>query len=429
MSSAGLHADNIPFGGPARSDRFCRVAEGHYQLTSDNLNTELDIDHVRRERHQLYGELTVHCGLPGVRTVRGILFVATVNLSNLRDRDGVARALCDRTQSKDLEAWRALVDELAIHVAAAEREGDPGVELKDVPARDARGDRWLRTLGFTLPERLPAMLFGDGDVLKTMAADAVAVDLARRGVPVGIVDAEMTVDDHRDRVWALAGGQVPAGVFYLGASRPLTYDADRIAEFVRRHAVQYLIFDSVAFLCHDKPESADAAMSYFRAVRSLGTIGSLHLAHTTKGEDGDQKPFGSTFWFNSVRALWYAKRADSAAGAKVAEIGYYPRKFNVGTRPPAHALRFTFADHGTTVVPIEPSTIQALAAGVPLKDRVRSVLRKGARSIEELKRDLPDVDAETLSRTIRRHTNDKARFQLFTKLPDGRFGLRDRGTS
>ena len=72
--------------------------------------------------------------------------------------------------------------------------------------------------------------------------------------------------------------------------------------------------------------------------------------------------------------------------------------------------------------------MQALAAGMPLKDRVKSVLRNGAGSIDELKRDLPDVDGESLSRTIRRYTKDESKFRLFTKFPDGRFGLRDRGT-
>jgi hypothetical protein len=188
--------------------------------------------------------------------------------------------------------------ELAIHVGEAERTGDPGVLLKDVPTTGRTSTPLIRPRGFTLPERLPAMLFGDGDTLKTWAADAVAVDLARRGIPTAIVDAEMTIDTHVDRAHLLTEGRIPDGLLYLGATRPLIHERGRLAEEFHKHGIRYAIFDSVAFLCHDKPEAADSAMAYFRAIRSLGPIGSLHLAHTTKGEDGiksrSARPSGST---------------------------------------------------------------------------------------------------------------------------------------
>ena len=41
---------------------------------------------------------------------------------------------------------------------------------------------------------------------------------------------------------------------------------------------------------------------------------------------------------------------------------------------------------------------------------------------------IPDVDAEMLSRQIRRYTReDQTKFRLFRKLPDGRFGLQSGG--
>ena len=39
-----------------------------------------------------------------------------------------------------------------------------------------------------------------GRVHPTYTIDAIAVELARKGIPTGIVDAEMTVEDHQDRV-------------------------------------------------------------------------------------------------------------------------------------------------------------------------------------------------------------------------------------
>jgi hypothetical protein len=282
-------ADAIPFGGTPPAERFERLGDGHYELAARGaLNTTLVIKHARRERYQLYGELTVYCGLPNVATIRGVLFTANANLSSLRDRDGIAGALQARVRGSDTATWRGLLDELAIHVAEAERTGDPGVLLKDVPVIGRTNERLIRPRGFALPELLPAMLFGDGDTFKTYTADAIAVDFARRGMPTAIVDAEMTVDTHVDRVHLLTEGRIPDGLLYIAATRPLIHERDRIAEDFRKHGIKYAVFDSVAFLCHDKPEAADSAMSYFRAIRSLGPIGSIHLAHTTKAEDGDR---------------------------------------------------------------------------------------------------------------------------------------------
>lgn len=425
MTSLGhaLRAADIPFAS-ANDDRFQRVSEGHYILTSNALlNTDLEINHVRRERHQLHGELTVHTGLTGMATVGGVVFTASLNLSNLRDRDAVAYALSARarTPQSDLATWKALVDELCIRVRAAETTGSPSVMLCDVPKRGP--ERWLRALGFTLPEHLPAMLFGDGDSLKTMAADAMAVELARQGIATGIVDAEMTAEEHADRV-AKMSPIVPTNLVYLSCSRPLIHERDRIVEMIRQHQLSYLIFDSVAFLCHDKPEFAESAMEYFRAVRSFG-LGSLSIAHINRGDQSDTKPFGSTFWFNSVRALWFAKRAE-AGDASITEVGFYPRKFNLGVRPGAHALRFAFSDTRIGVTQIDAASVESLAVGMTLKDRALSILRGGALDLDALHAEMPDVDKETLSRTIRRHTGDKAKSPLFVKLADDRIGLVDR---
>lgn len=418
--SAPVTAADV-FGRDRDDERLERLGEGHYVLNASELSTDLEVDHVRRERHELRAELTVHCGLAGVQTVRNVLFQASVNLSSIRDRESIARTLQQRTGVAKIETarWSSLVDELCIRVTEAERHGDPAVRLCDVP-RSVGAHRSLSALGFRLPERLPAMIFGDGDSLKTMTLDAIALDLARQGVPVGIVDAEMTVDDHAERIARLAlGAPVPEHIAYLSCARPLIHERDRIAEMVHAHQLRYLMFDSVAFLCHDKPEYSDAATSYDRAAKSFG-VGTFHVAHTNKGDTSDQKPFGSTFWFNAMRAIWYAKRAEAAV-ANVSEIGFYARKYNQGARPGAHALRFSFDAETTSVVPVEAASIESLATNLPIKERVKHVLRTGARTIPEIGVELPDTDVEALSRTIRRYSGDKAKFQLFVKLPDGRF--------
>ena len=80
-----------------------------------------------------------------------------------------------------------------------------------------------------------------------------------------------------------------------------------------------------------RPETADAAQRYFRALRQL-RVGSLNLAHITKGEGNDKRPFGSTFWFNGARSVWFAQREESASRSNAIDIGLFDRNNNLGTK-------------------------------------------------------------------------------------------------
>ena len=102
-------------------ERFHRVGDGRYLLAApDHLLTEFDVAHIRRERHQLYGELTVRTSLREAHTAHGVLFVADVNLSVLRSREDLAHSLASRTKV-DANEWRRQVDDLATCIGMAER--------------------------------------------------------------------------------------------------------------------------------------------------------------------------------------------------------------------------------------------------------------------------------------------------------------------
>jgi hypothetical protein len=244
------------------------------------------------------------------------------------------------------------------------------------------------------------------------------LELQKQGVRVGIVDWELSAPDHRDRGERLAG--MAPDAIYIACSRPLVNEADRIARAIHEHHIEYLMLDSAVPACNGRPEDSEIAAAYFRALRSFG-IGTLSIAHTNKSEMADQKPFGSVFWFNLSRAIWFVKRADGLEDG-TAEIGLYPRKFNLGAPQPASAFRFTFSDSATTVDTIDIADVDTLAAKLPLKDRIRHLVRTRALSLDELANCLND-DRETIGRTIRRYSGDKARIRLFVKLPDERIGL------
>lgn len=242
---------------------------------------------------------------------------------------------------------------------------------------------------------------------------------------MGIADWELTAPDHRERGERI-DGDAP-DVIYLPCTRPLVYEADRIARAIHEHRLDYLMLDSAAPACAGRPEDAEIAAGYFRVLRAFG-IGSLTIAHANRSEQSDQKPFGSVFWFNLARAIWYVKRAEAVTEGST-EIGLYPRKFNLGAPQRPTALQFVFTETQTRITVADIADIESLASKLPLKERISHVLRSRARTIGEIAAEIPDSDPQTIGRTIRRYSTEGAKVRLFTKLPDERIGLVERRAS
>ena len=419
-----LKATEIPWAGH-EAHEFARIGDGRYQFVVPEFSTDFDIDQVRRERYELQAELTVHCGLAGVKTLDRILFIASTNLSNIRDRYALARSLAARTSTAIKAAdWTAVIDELSTRVHAAERIGPGVLNLRDVP-RPA-DDQFYRIGRLLVPKTHASLFFGDGDALKTYTGDYLLLELRRQGVRVAIADWELDAGEHGKRFdRLLVEGDAAPDVLYLPCSRPLMFEVDRIARAIREHQIEYLMLDSATPACHGRPEDAEIASAYFRALRSFG-VGSLTIAHANRSDTSDLKPFGSVFWFNLARAIWYVRRAEAVQDGAT-EIGLYPRKFNLGAPQRPMALRFTFTDRATRVTSIDIAEVDSLASKLPLKDRISHVLRGKPRSLEDIAAAIPDSDAETIGRTIRRYASPTAKIRLFTKLPDERFALLERG--
>jgi hypothetical protein len=121
---------------------------------------------------------------------------------------------------------------------------------------------------------------------------------------------------------------------YVRCDRPLVYEVASLRRMVRDGGYEFVVYDSVAYACDGAPESAEVDGKYFRAVRQIGR-GSLHIAHISKSEGGDQKPFGSIFWHNSARATWYVQREQESPDGSVSRLGLFNRKANLSRlRPP-----------------------------------------------------------------------------------------------
>ena len=98
-------------------------------------------------------------------------------------------------------------------------------------------------------------------------------------------------------------------------------------------------------------------------MRQVG-VGSLHIAHTTKGEHSDRKPFGSAFWHNGARRTWYVKPSEDAGSSLT--IGLFDKKRNVGPQLPAVGFHITFTEDRTIYTPVDVAGVQDLSAQLPL---------------------------------------------------------------
>jgi hypothetical protein len=378
---------------------FRQLGDARFVFEVPDLGVVFDVDRLRRDRFgSLRGELTVTTDLAGARTVDGTLSSAEFNLSDLRARRELADVLRGRARTKDDDVdWHGLLEEFCLRVRDAERRGSPAVLLRDLPkpAPDAECD----LDGVRLLKNHPVCIFGDGGGLKSYTALKLGGSLERLGVRVALIDWELSGEDHRDRLERLFGPRMP-GIRYIRATRPLFHEADRIARIVADERLDYLIYDSVAFACDGPPEAAEVAANYFRAVRAIGP-GSLHIAHITKGDKADQKPFGSTFWHNGFRDTWFSQEVSTSGDGSSLTLGLYNRKPNLGPVRPAVGFRVDFTETTTTFTRTNLADVEGLADKLTIFERVKHVLLKGARTITELATEL-DVKPDTTKKTIER---------------------------
>ena len=398
---------------------FARLCEGRYRLEYPDLGITLEASEVHRDRSQeLHGELTVSTTLAGAKTVDGVLLWTSMNFSSQRTRAATASSLAARSGAPGLD-WIGAMETLALRVARAEAEGTPIQALASYP-RPAPTETW-DVLGLPLLRQHPMILFGDGGAAKSYLALHIAATLAGRGIRVLYADWEFSPEDHRERLERLTGEVMPQETLhYVRCTAPLVSEVQRLQRHITEHHIEYIICDSIAFAVPGRPEDAEHAAAYFRATRYLG-IGSLHLAHTTKSlEHGTDKPFGSVFWSNGARSVWFVKRAgEQGDTGDVVEVALSHKKSNTGRRLPTVGVRLRFASERTRVEVFDVVESAELSSVLPIWQRIRALVSTRPLTVDELAEEL-SAKPESVSRIVRKfnifHRGDDDKVRLATTL-------------
>jgi hypothetical protein len=378
-----------------------RQVDGVYTFADAEHGVEFRIERLRRDsRGELTGELSVSTGLLSARTTDdGVLCAGSFNFSYPRARDEWAKSLSELARTGGKVDFRRKLEEICGRVAKEERErGEPAVILRDVGAREATP--MFKLLGLHIPREHPSSLFGAGDSLKSFLATAIINEQSRAGVRVGVLDWEMDKYTWSERQ-AQVDPEMP-DVIYVKCERPLAFDLDRLRRIIRHERIEWAWLDSAAYLTAGRPEEAEAAMGTFRAFRQLGLQGGNIIAHSRR-EDGDDQPFGSVFWNNSFRATWNVKRASTSEDGCAVQLGVFPRKFNLGPRPPAVGLRVVYDGPRVYFERTDVAAIDELAESVPLWQRIRAVVKTGPQTLVAIAGELNYENVESLDRIVRRH--------------------------
>jgi len=341
--------------------------------------------------------------LSSSRAIDGVISAGTFNFSDPRARATRAKLLIDRSRTREID-WAGLLEEVCQRVITAERAGKPAIVLRDLPRPTA--DTLLDVNGFRFPEHHPTILFGDGGTLKSYFCLYLLGSLAERGKRVALFDWELDAAQHRLRLERLHGTDMP-DVRYVRCDRPLIYEADRLLAVARADALDFAVYDSAGYACNGRPEDAEQALAYFRAVRQIG-LGSLHIAHVNKGEQADQKPFGSSFWHNPARSTWFVKLAATSQDGRVTTIGLMNRKSNLGPQLPAVAYDVAFGqpEQRTTVSQVDAASVDELAASLPLRDRLRTAIQQSGGTPQTIAALAESLGAEkdSVEKTLKRNT-------------------------
>lgn len=384
----------------ASETTFKALGEGCYRMQVPALKASFEIDCLRRDGGQLKGEVLVRCELPGTQARGGVLTTTDLNLSSTRTRATLAKDLCDLAQTKDSAAdWRGAVEEFCQRVLAAEREGEPEILLTEAPL--PQSERLLYVDGFPLLEKHPLILFGDGGTGKSLLALYFAGCLAHRGHRVGLFDWELDGSEHRLRLQKLFPSSPPK-IFYVRCSRPLYYEKERLQRVVKRRDLGFVVFDSISFACDGPPEAAEQANRYFQALRNLGSIGSLHVAHVRRGEGGEHQPFGSQFWANGARSTWNVQPASRDSGDSRLQLALHHRKYNTTGKMHSAGFEILFEPDRIAISSLDLGDAPDLAAQLTLAERVRLALKSGPRSRTALRDEFDDVKEDSLRKIINR---------------------------
>lgn len=291
------------------------------------------------------------------------------NLSGNRGRTDLVRYLNARS---DAVAWEDVVEEVCRLVLEAVKEGQPSVRITDVPVQPAEVAFRIAPL---VVEGFPNIIFGPGGSGKSLCAILCAC--AVQGgwnlcdfdvVPGGVYVCDWELDDRTyrrlaDQLCTGFGIELPP-FHYRQCMGSLADEAESIARYAAREAIDLIIVDSLGFAVGGDKASQETTMRMFSAMRTWrrrdgSQITVLAVDHVTNDDTQANRPYGSVYTQNAARSLWRV-RSEQEEGSNILELGLFQTKANFGKQAPI-GLKAEFSENAIYVTRAD---VRQMGAGV-----------------------------------------------------------------
>jgi hypothetical protein len=335
------------------------------------------------------------------------LHITRLNLLSTVAHERLAKYLEPRTAHLNAD-WPDMISYACQVALEWHRTGEPAILLRDAP-EPIFGSKLIPPI---LTADGPTILFGDGGSGKSLIALALGLSLhtgrvlidglePEAEVRVGFLDWEWEGHVHKRRMARLWPTSDLPDLVYVKCDLPLRSEENRLRRIIKEHGLGFLIVDSVALAAGGAPEEAEVAVQFFNTLRLLG-LPTLCVAHVTKSEAkaAADKPFGSAFWANSARSLWYAHRGDGSNRHQLV-VGLFNRKNSDEHLEDAFSLTIAFGDNRTEITKHDIRAEADLSSNRPLKERIIDELRGGPRTIADLSDEL-DANIDTVRMALKR---------------------------
>ena len=291
------------------------------------------------------------------------------NLSGNRGRADLVRYLNARS---DALPWAEVVEEVCRLVLEAVREGQPSVRITDVP--EQAPDIAFRVAPMIV-EGFPNIIFGPGGSGKSLVGmmAAIAVQGPWNLCDLEVLPGNVYVCDWEldDRTYRRMADQLCRGFdidlppfHYRQCMSSLTDEAESIARYAAREAIDLIIVDSLGFAIGGNKGDQEPTMRMFSAMRTWrhrdgSQITVLAVDHVTNDDAQANRPYGSVYTQNAARSLWRV-RAEQEEGSNILELGLFQTKANFGKQPPI-GLKAEFND---SAIYLSRADVRHLGTGV-----------------------------------------------------------------
>lgn len=400
MLDPALLAD---FGGPDPEPEELRREGLGWVYEPKEHGVRLTCDFIERKGFDIEGEIRAYVNMPGLP--RGHIHKSRLSLGKGPPQQAFARRCREISRSGDSIPWDDLIEAFCTAVVDEERDGEPTINLAHLtPRPELLADQ----IEHFLPYGGMTLLYAPGGSGKGFTAIYAALCVAT-GLPFlgrkvrqgNVLYADWEDSDQRtlQRYQAVLRGMVDVEVtpdfHYKHFVGPLAGQIHSIARDCDRLNIDLVVVDSAQWATGTS--SGDGASSqvdaFVNAIRYLQrTV--LVIDHVNKATmEADQSrpglPIGYIQKYNAARAAFELKR-DQEPESSVSRIGLYDRKENHSIHRRPVGIRIEWSEEGKVVrfYKDDISDSPVLAATLPLKDRITTLLRHGAKTSEDIASEL-----------------------------------------